>query len=767
MPDDVDERTPLLEEEIESAGHVVDPPSVPLNNLTAVLAALRRDKLPTKSQANTILDTLLSSALLDEQYFNTLWRPAYGKGRLGTGRLTRQGEQVRKAVRELLVATKDMVNKYDDEDTWQSFWYEWKASSEMVHLHPPHLPKTTPEGKSEVKKSIHSLVFTVVSSPSLRQLISELVLVSKVLLEPKIEEQLGPDSRAQEVLDEIAQEVADRVRPDPEELSDSGETTDSGQDITDRLLKILHELQANPEYLDALKNIFGHVKSYAASLSDTATPSISLSPSPVPVLEPFTGPLAPVFDTFHTLLTHFTNPTEHLAKLMSRTEIYVEKVLLTPGFLESPKSRQYLNKLQEAWRQFLSSENPNPADQPFRVDLLAFLSAVLTAFNNLAHDTALRDLLASLGHLAVAMEQWVVAVAHLKDNVWGDVVEWLLPTILRMLGELPLPRIEFESNEMGLRGAVDAPVFLGASLIPDSVKLDTNVHSVLSFPTEASSEPTTSDSTLFIKGVRFASLEIGYFVKWKNCCCGIEEKGLLDFAVGGVKEEQGGMDVQVEMSTTTQPDEDEEGSLWKVGKAKAHISNFDLKPNSSSHPIIFWFLTPIMRRLVRGQLEKLIQTKVQEALRWAGRTGWEVSEKASEMDGKFKWAIALAQVLLDKSSGDEEEEEEESTKKEDKSLKDGGGDAGPSIHVTSRGLKVDLDAGEVGVGEEGVVIPPPEAETAAHRSHISDIVDDETRHDAETVVEAAETVGEAAETYQDVTAAEKRKKGWKSKAFDW
>lgn len=92
------EEQPLLEGDTSS----ILGRGVSVKDLSRALAALRAGALPSSEQLKAGLQALLRSPVLETE--GTIWTPELGHGRIGTGKLTREGNAVRDTVRDVVSA---------------------------------------------------------------------------------------------------------------------------------------------------------------------------------------------------------------------------------------------------------------------------------------------------------------------------------------------------------------------------------------------------------------------------------------------------------------------------------------------------------------------------------------------------------------------------------------------------------------------------------------------------------------------------------------
>lgn len=110
-----------------------DQATLSISRLTHILAALKQGHLPTNRQTLDLLNYFTSSPLLGGTDDGSIWEPRYGRGRIGVGRLSREGENVRRNTREWLESLKRLIEqrivRADGRDVWQEFIWSMRNHS--------------------------------------------------------------------------------------------------------------------------------------------------------------------------------------------------------------------------------------------------------------------------------------------------------------------------------------------------------------------------------------------------------------------------------------------------------------------------------------------------------------------------------------------------------------------------------------------------------------------------------------------------------------
>ncbi|GAA5879964.1 hypothetical protein JCM1840_006944 [Sporobolomyces johnsonii] len=341
------------------------PPSAALSlpRLTRILAALKTGHLPSTVQLLQLCDYALSSPLLDEDPSGTIWTPRYGEGRVGTGRLSREGEKVRLAAREVVWSARELAEGRNPVvrlagkgkakealageggqagDGWQEFIWSCKRSEIDFKLPSTTLPPVDANDTALISASLVSLVQLILTSPELRQLLIDLIVLLRNTVGVVVEtaakkEQLGEGtkdgidsvsnmvakkaikevslngagrtssqtemSKSQETSEkrareEVEGEKKDEAMDDPP-LVDLDDETSGGDEVSpetpdlpdkspeelkdgflDRLTEILLKLQASPKYQSAMRTLLAVTRSYLSDAFAALAPSASIHPVP-------------------------------------------------------------------------------------------------------------------------------------------------------------------------------------------------------------------------------------------------------------------------------------------------------------------------------------------------------------------------------------------------------------------------------------------------------------------------------------------------------
>ncbi|BGP35684.1 hypothetical protein JCM10296v2_007536 [Rhodotorula toruloides] len=625
---------------------------------------------------------------------------------------------------------------------------------------------------------------------------------------------LGADKSAQEIKDEFAERL--------QQVLLQLQSTQAYQGATRTLLSLARSY-VRQAIAELTPSIGIETRTSPSTAAQPAEPTHLL----ILLLEPFTGgtsSLSPLRASFRTFVSRLSpskpTTTPHaLSVLFSQVDSLIDRALLEPGWVGSRECYVAIGRLQDTAAQV------GQDDPILRAAAGDFFALLVDAISKVASDPLLLRTVTAVERLGEAVVGWVevaggkalqVVEGQPLNAVWADLVEWAWPRVVGVLAETSLPRIEFASPAVSL--AVEPPSLLSTSLIPSSISIrqTTDVtytpshgSTTLALPlcasvpappaSSLSSRTSASASTrLEVTGLRLEFQNVGYFASYHTgipCFPTLSESGLVDLHLGS--NPSGGLSFSLLTST---PSSSSARTLFDLNPAETQVTleDFTITPHHSSHPWLMWLLRPILQTAVRKVVEKEVREKVVEAsVGWVGRVGWEVREMKRELRSKeerekvvmpeenggeygvkqavWRWVKAGWQVLLgtgnDQKSSPSTPSSPASTATAAPTLDD--------VHLSSHGITLDLAAEEatVGLGSEGVVLPPgqasiphPDGQKKGMRRAVKDEVRSEVREGRRVGRKVMRLPGDVEEAREEwVEYGRRKRRGmmtWRSDAFD-
>jgi hypothetical protein len=253
---------------------------------------------------------------------------------------------------------------------------------------------------------------------------------------------------------------------------------------------------------------------------------------------------------------------------------YVNRLLHDEGWVFSQQANRRADELIDRAQELIEGNAAWKADYRNLVDeLRAYQRAI-------EDDKTISQLTKHASYLKTDLHDFGIAGFNIFSSkalgLYKDLYDVVLPRVIDSIKQIPLPRIEYVSEELDL--AIDSFVIESASFIPDRVELTNFNDLVLEQGYAAFASNFDSSTRLRVQGLRFKASDIAYYVNSKSGW-GWEDAGLLaiDLSDGGIN-----FDVKLALAG-----EDDKETFFKVDTVKVDIVNLQctfIAP--SSRPVL-------------------------------------------------------------------------------------------------------------------------------------------------------------------------------------
>jgi hypothetical protein len=169
----------------------------------------------------------------------------------------------------------------------------------------------------------------------------------------------------------------------------------------------------------------------------------------------------PILNAFNVLVDDTCKDPE-LREWFKNVDSYVHKVLLEPGFVLEPNCNNQANELRESGHRFYDKKYHGHFDNIFMTTGNWFRAMGEDQLNvRFSEDWAqlTKDLLFdSEGSL------------KFKVDLWRDICNVILPTLIDKVGYIPIPRVEYTDDLLNL--VIENLTLLGRNLFPNIVMIE-------------------------------------------------------------------------------------------------------------------------------------------------------------------------------------------------------------------------------------------------------------------------------------------------------
>ncbi|KAL7416019.1 hypothetical protein BDY24DRAFT_359249 [Mrakia frigida] len=639
------ERSPLLPTHVQPSQETVDETRKTAFSLASAVGALKAGKLPSHDQIDKLLSAALDSDILSLSI----------SGR--TGRLSEEGARVVKSLREVISAIRTVGEQKNGDDKIQETL--WSLSQVEVPSPPSRLDVSTsstiPSRKeldADSRALLSSLqkIFTLaLTSSEFRKVINQAIQVSASILadasgkiaenasaiEKKARETEGEDKpldiestkkKGKKVAKgltsgRIQGEAKEEVFNQFEGLSKYFEDKVSGDDeikdqLFEKLKAVVVDVQSNKDYQSSIDTILKLVKKYGSKaeqiveaagekVADEADQSDLQNAlgNTKEIIESFASgeSLDPVLDAAKSLKED-VEKDDRVSQFFNDLGNFLEASLKVEGYVTSQRAYRRSSELWERGQK-LATENAR-----YKKDIQDLSSSLSSFSEALADDPATSELAYKLEDFAAELthagKSGINALKAESSGLYRDVVDVVIPRLVALVKEIPLPRTEFTSADVDF--AVDDLRIESASFIPDSIRIIQ--HNDLSLTQGYAAYAADYDGSLRVRvdGLRFNARDISYWVHKKNGLLNFEDEGLL-----AVSFDNKGISFDIELENASEADRE---SFFVVKSVNVDISDLEYAI-SRNKSWLLWLASGTVSGLIKKTLKHSLESQIASYLR--------------------------------------------------------------------------------------------------------------------------------------------------------
>lgn len=422
--------------------------------------------------------------------------------------------------------------------------------------------------------------------------------------------------QVKEELGHIADVVGKGVVHTGEDAVDSAREHLSGRErdtLLYRLKKTVQNLRERTDYTDSVSTIVQLVQRYAAfyasaaeDTADAAEEDLQINDDLKQAVDQFWGLLrsfgnAEEWDKlqqkFHDLLRH-ANTDPEFERLMGEAGNSLQDMLIDPEFFDHAPEK--LDELQQ------KSERVGPGAR-LRQDLDDFLAQTRIALRSVPEDPAVYKLINATKKI---YDNASSAYNDHKTDLPADMVNVMLPILLRSIQYIPIPRLEVSAPELDLliENLVLEPgrTVNFSSFLPYRLHLATrNDIEVVKKHSKRTETAIKTAFTITINGLNISAEDFGYWLK--------AHTGLLfyfkDEGVASFYLDRRGIDITLDIEVGRNRLE----QIFTLRGVRVRIHKLDYKVSKSKWRFLLWLTKPFLKHLVRRTLEKKIAEEIVDA----------------------------------------------------------------------------------------------------------------------------------------------------------
>ena len=374
-----------------------------------------------------------------------------------------------------------------------------------------------------------------------------------------------------------------------------------------RLKKMIIEVQGHADYQQAVETLLELAEKYAGHAKTTGKDTSS-------TVKDWRGgdAVQAVEHNLRTLIERFANNTSlgdffdslnniyrdaeqdpELRGWFTNIDNYIRKCLREQGFIMEDEANKQWGELYDKGRYLLRERYRSHSDKI--IDEIKFIAdqfdkdplnqGLANSFQKLFYD---------LGHDAGGSQTF-------KPHLLRDLRDIIIPGIFENVRYVPIPRIEVQDPMIDV--VVENLVIESNNLFPNVIEFGSDNY----FRWGRKKVTNKRDNKIMIaaSGIQADLRDVSYYIKKKQGFPSITDTGIMDIILGGE-----GFSFKIAASTA---DNKDKAHFVKLDKISVNVKNLNIKLKKSKHKALFATFKPILFKVVRPAVEKVIEAQIREA----------------------------------------------------------------------------------------------------------------------------------------------------------
>ncbi|KLT41292.1 hypothetical protein CC85DRAFT_286608 [Cutaneotrichosporon oleaginosum] len=377
-----------------------------------------------------------------------------------------------------------------------------------------------------------------------------------------------------------------------------------------RLKKVLVEVQQHKDYFDAMDWLLSSAEKYKgygvhvaqkgnearqqAASDDHATGTLS---NFLVILERFANgqSLQPVRNALDQIYTDARND-QQLDAWWKAINDYVHAVLLEPGYVMEDECNEHGRALVNNGRQFFEGRY-----KPHWDNLWNELTAWLKAFNADPLNRAFGEDWKRLTKNLLFNDEGSLAF---KPKLWRDIRRVILPSLIRNIGYVPIPRAEYTDETLDL--VVENLILSGPNLFPNIVSLEN--HNFFQFsPSDKIKDKNHNRFRLSMTQIQCDIRDVRFAFRKKKGFPRLKDSGIADVVVA-----RNGISIDVELETL----EGRRDTVFVVRKVSTEIDELFFKLRDTKHDLLYKFIKGPATGVIKKALAKAVEASIRTGLEY-------------------------------------------------------------------------------------------------------------------------------------------------------
>ncbi|KAI0275464.1 hypothetical protein BC834DRAFT_840264 [Gloeopeniophorella convolvens] len=315
------------------------------------------------------------------------------------------------------------------------------------------------------------------------------------------------------------------------------------------------------------------------------------------------------FDAVNNLIDD-ANKDEEFRQWFQSVDSYSRKVLLEPGYVLEPQCNSEGRQIRDSGRRFY--------DEKYRAHFDRLFDSVGTWFRAMGDDPLNKRFGDDWARLTRDLLFDSEGSLKFKPDLWMDIRKVILPSIVDMVGYIPIPRIEYTDDSLDL--VVENLTLQGRNLFPNIVSIE--AHNFMKFsPYNTISDVSHHEFTLTFGQIQADMRDVAFYFRKKTGIPKMTDSGLADVLLGGQ-----GVTATVHLVSADK----DKSSVFKVKNVNVKVDSLKFSIRDSKHDILYKTVRPLATGLIKKQIQKAVADAITTGMEYVDGQLVGVRDRMSE-----------------------------------------------------------------------------------------------------------------------------------------
>ncbi|KAF7552177.1 hypothetical protein G7Z17_g4512 [Cylindrodendrum hubeiense] len=271
---------------------------------------------------------------------------------------------------------------------------------------------------------------------------------------------------------------------------------------------------------------------------------------------------------------------------------YIRRCLLEQGFILDDASNQQWNQLYERGRYLLREKYRTHTDR-----VLDEIKFVADQFDKDAQNKAFAQ---SVAKLFKDLGSDVDGKPVFKPHLIKDLTEVILPSVLKNIAYIPIPRIEFSDPQFD--AIIENLVLESDNFMPNVLEIASEHY--FRWGRKKIANKNHQSFEVKVAGIQMDLRDVSFHIKRKQGFPAITDTGVIDILLPG-----DGFSFKMKVSTAHKKDSQ---NFFKVEKVDVDVKGLNFKVKKSSHKLLFALVKPLALKFMRKPLQMAVEKAIKE-----------------------------------------------------------------------------------------------------------------------------------------------------------